>query len=254
MAKRKKGIGKIVSVTFISLIIISVGFYYARDLHFKINSKAKYKEFGIYLPAKYIIHGIDVSRYQNNISWDMVKNMEDKGVKLHFAFMKATEGVSLSDPKFYNNWRNAKKHGVIRGAYHYFKPSFSGKEQAKIFFKKVNLEEGDLPPVLDVEEIGNVSIKVLIERIQEWLDIVELKYGVKPIIYTNPHLYNKYFKNVFDEYLLWVAHYKTNEPGVKREWSFWQHSEVGRVNGINANVDFNVFSGDSLEFEKLLIR
>lgn len=254
MAKRKKGIGKIISITLLSLIIISFGFYYARDFHFKLNSKAKYKEFGIYLPAKYSIHGIDVSRYQNNISWDLVKDMEDKGVKLHFAFMKATEGINLYDPKFYNNWKNAKKNGVIRGAYHYFKPSYSGKDQAKTFFKKVDLEPGDLPPVLDVEETGNVSSKIFIQRIQEWLDDTELKYGIKPIIYTNPSLYNKFFKNIFDDYPLWVAHYKTNEPGVKREWQFWQHSETGRVDGINANVDFNVFYGDSTAFQNLLLR
>ena len=254
MAKRKKGIGKIISITLLSLIIISLGFYYARDFHLKLNSKAKYKEFGIYLPAKYSIHGIDVSRYQNNISWDLVKDMEDKGVKLHFAFMKATEGINLYDPKFYNNWKNAKRNGVIRGAYHYFKPSYSGKEQAKIFFKKVDLEPGDLPPVLDVEETGNVSSKIFIQRIQEWLDDTELKYGIKPIIYTNPSLYNKFFKNIFDDYPLWVAHYKTNEPGVKREWQFWQHSETGRVDGINANVDFNVFYGDSTAFQNLLLR
>ena len=180
--------------------------------------------------------------------------MEDKGVKLHFAFMKATEGINLYDPKFYNNWKNAKRNGVIRGAYHYFKPSYSGKEQAKIFFKKVDLEPGDLPPVLDVEETGNVSSKIFIQRIQEWLDDTELKYGIKPIIYTNPSLYNKFFKNIFDDYPLWVAHYKTNEPGVKREWQFWQHSETGRVDGINANVDFNVFYGDSTAFQNLLLR
>lgn len=253
MAKRKKGIGLIVTVTFISLIIISVGFYYARDLHLRINSRAKYKEFGIFLPPQYSIHGIDVSRYQLNISWDMVKNMEDKDVKLGFAFIKATEGISLSDPKFYANWKNAKKNGIIRGAYHYFKPSVSGKDQANFFFKNVTLQEGDLPPVLDVEEVGNVNTKLFIQRIKEWLDAAELKFGVKPIIYTNPHLYNKYFTGIFDDYPLWVAHYKTDVPGVSREWAFWQHSEIGRVNGINSRVDFNVFSGDSSAFKLLLL-
>ena len=39
------------------------------------------------------------------------------------------------------------------------------------------------------------------------------------------------------------------QPSLPRgwfKWTFWQYSEKGRINGINANVDLNVFNG-SLE-------
>ena len=58
----------------------------------------------------------------------------------------------------------------------------------------------------------------------------------------------------FDGYPLWIAHYLQKErPSIYREWAFWQHSEAGRVNGIVTRVDFDVFSGDSAEFRKLLL-
>ena len=51
-----------------------------------------------------------------------------------------------------------------------------------------------------------------------------------------------------------MAHYlQPHQPRIRREWSFWQHSEQGRVNGILAKVDFNVFNGDSAAFRALLV-
>ena len=77
---------------------------------------------------------------------------------------------------------------------------------------------------------------------------------MKPIIYTNAHFYERNLAGRFDEYPLWVAHYLVKDkPRINRKWHFWQHSETGRVNGINARVDFNVFNGDSTDFRELLL-
>jgi lysozyme len=66
--------------------------------------------------------------------------------------------------------------------------------------------------------------------------------------------YKQYLKDDFDQYTLWVAHYLQKErPRIYRDWTFWQHSEGGRVNGILTRVDFDVFNGDSVEFKKLLL-
>jgi lysozyme len=119
----------------------------------------------------------------------------------------------------------------------------------------VKLEEGDLPPVLDIEELYGVRPADVRKRIQEWLNIVERHYGVKPIIYTSVDFYTQYLGSDFDEYPLWVAHYiQKNRPRIEREWIFWQHSEKGRVNGVVSAVDFNVFNGDSVAFTQLLVR
>ena len=89
---------------------------------------------------------------------------------------------------------------------------------------------------------------------KKWLDTVEAYYGIKPIIYTNADFYRQHLLGHFDNYPLWVAHYlQPNKPRISRDWSFWQHSEKGRVNGISSRVDFNVFNGDSTEFRSLLV-
>lgn len=213
-----------------------------------------YREFGIPIPADYTIHGIDVSHYQQLIAWEAVQEMQVNYIKLGFAFIKATEGVRNVDPFFRRNWRKSRAAGVIRGAYHFFIVSRDAKVQARNFINAVDLESGDLPPVLDVEKTFGLPSAQIRKKVKEWLDVVEQYYGVKPIIYTNADFYKVHLQGYFEDYPLWVAHYlQPHQPRISRSWSFWQHSEQGRVNGIRAKVDFNVFNGDSLAFRSLLV-
>ncbi len=181
--------------------------------------------------------------------------MQDAGINLEFAYIKATEGAVNVDPLFHRNWVKAKEAGMARGAYHFFTANKEGKVQAKNFIQIVQLETGDLPPVLDVEKTYGRSPAVIQKEVAAWLNAVEEAYNVKPIIYTNVHFYNTYLAGKFDEYPLWVAHYFAGEkPRIERDWLMWQHSETGRVNGINATVDFNAFSGSWGDFEQMKIQ
>jgi lysozyme len=256
MGKNKKA--GIIFKIFVGLLILSIlvmlglfgyEWWMARRAHF-----VRYQAFGIEIPTNYAIHGIDVSKYQDIIDWESVKEMNVEGVKLQFAFIKATEGNNDRDRQFRRNWRNARDAEMTRGAYHFFIASKSGKTQAENFIKNVELQPGDLPPVLDVEQSLGVPNRKLRERVKEWLVTVKNYYGVTPILYTNVDFYEQILKNEFDEYPLWVAHYLQKEkPRIYRNWQFWQYSENGRVNGIFHKVDFNAFSGDSTEFRNLLI-
>ncbi len=181
--------------------------------------------------------------------------MRVQNIQHGFSFIKATEGTGNTDPQFKRNWKKAREAGIVRGAYHFFIASRDGRGQAGNFISKVELEEGDLPPVLDIEQLNGTSPAQLRKEAKEWLDIVEKKYGVRPIIYTNVDFYIKNLGSDFDKYPLWVAHYyQPEQPRINRGWIFWQHSDRGRVNGIVSPVDFNVFSGDSADFKRILIR
>lgn len=254
MAKRKKKVSRTVIATVAILMILAVASYYISEYYYRPSFKA-YRAFGISLPSGYPVHGIDVSRYQENISWKDVKEMRVDGVNISFAFIKATEGLSSMDDRFRRNWYHARKTGLIRGAYHFFNPGKSGRAQAVNFIETVQLQKGDLPPVLDIEQVNGASVSDLQQRVSDWLVMVEKTYKVKPIIYTNADFYKTFLAGKFDDYPLWVAHYLVKDkPRISREWSFWQHNEKGRVNGIGSFVDFNVFNGDSAAFQQLLIR
>ena len=231
--------------------VFYLGYLYWQSQQIKF---VRYPEFGIPIPTEYEIHGIDVSRYQQTISWDMVKAMKVQDIQLQFSFIKATEGISNVDPYFKRNWKKSKEAGMVRGAYHFFIATKDGKSQAINFIDHVNLNSGDLPPVLDVEQAYNAKPDQVRKEIKAWLDVIENYYSVKPVIYTYLDFYNNYMKGYFDSYPLWVAHYsQPHQPKINRNWTFWQHNEGGRVDGIFSKVDFDVFNGDSLLFQSILV-
>lgn len=253
--KQKKQLRRIVfGILAVSVVIAGAWMFYQWLTYSKARF-ARYPEFGIDMPLNYEMHGIDVSKYQQTISWDEVKAMSVNEIKLGFAFIKATEGIGNTDPNFNRNWKRSKSSGITRGAYHFFIASKDGRMQAEHFIRKVKLEKGDLPPVLDVEQLNGVKSPTLRKEAKKWLDIVEEYYKVKPIIYSNADFYKQHLGKDFDDYPLWVAHYyQPTQPRINRKWHFWQHSDEGRVNGILSPVDFNVFNGDSAEFRELLIQ
>jgi lysozyme len=260
MARRKQSKKKSHNKAFIIVVAIVAALaayiWIAHSVHRKKEFArfALYPDFGIELPLGYKIHGIDVSSYQGNIYWPAVAQMQDQDVNIKFAFIKATEGLNDVDKQYKNNWKQAKEANITRGAYHYFLATKSGRLQALNFISTVDLEPGDLPPVLDVEEIYGVRPDSLRSRVSSWLRTVEAAYNVKPIIYTSASFYMNFLGHDFDGFPLWVAHYFVKQqPGVDEPWSFWQHNATGRVNGIRARVDFNVFSGDTTLFNGLLM-
>lgn len=243
----------IIPVVVVALVALGILWY--RSSKIDAAKFARYPAFGIDIPENYEIHGIDVSKYQSYIDWPSVKEMKVNDVQIAFAFIKATEGLANVDKQFKRNWKKTLQAGVIRGAYHFFLPTKSGKIQAKNFISTVDLKPGDLPPVLDIEQLYGVKPEKMRKEVQDWLDVVEGFYKVKPIIYTYVNFYSRFMAGQFDSYPLWAAHYlEKDKPRINRPWLFWQHNERGRVNGITMPVDFNVFSGDRADFENLLVK
>ena len=253
MARKKKRSSQSFFKIFFWLCLIIITLFYTVRF-FTAPPNIFYPGFQIDIPPGYKIHGIDVSKYQSIINWKEVKNMEEKGVKIGFVFIKATEGTSIVDAQFRRNWIEAEAQNIPKGAYHFFVSNRSAKKQADNFMQIVNLKKGDMPPVLDVEKSHGVSIADMQKGVKMWLDAVENHYGVKPVIYTNIDFYERYFASGFEEYPLWIAHYlQPDKPRIEKNWLFWQHSEKGRVDGITTPVDFNVFYGDSSDFNNFLI-
>jgi lysozyme len=201
------------------------------------------------------VPGIDVSGWEPNIDWRAVRN---SGIK--FAFLKATEGIYFIDKTFAQNWVNTKRVGILRGAYHYLRGEFDANQQADLFLKTVQLEAGDFPPVLDIENINNenISNQEMIAKAEIWLKRVEQATGRKPIIYSGPFfLRDRMSRPVFGtpawskNYPLWIANYPYTmsesslpiQPANWQDWKFWQYTDKGVVPGIDGGVDMNYFRG-----------
>lgn len=201
------------------------------------------------------VRGIDISHYQEDINWDKLRNASIQGSPVSFVFIKATEGTSILDENFNQNFFNAKKNDIVRGAYHFFSTTSPAKDQAKYFCKMVQLDEKDLPPVLDVETIGDYTPAKLQSEVKKWMGQVEKHYGVKPILYTSYKFKTSYLNTPdFDQYPYWIAHYYVDSLEYKGEWKFWQHTDAGRVDGVKGYVDINVFNGDIQDLMDMTIK
>jgi lysozyme len=185
--------------------------------------------------------GVDVSHHQKKIEWDTVAARRE----VHFAFVKATEGGDFTDSLFCHNWESLARTGMKRGAYHFFRAYGCGYDQAVHFLRTVEMQPGDLAPVLDIETTDGMSKEILLEEASNWLRTVEEHLGVKPIIYTNLHFYEDYLAGAFDKYPLWIARYSDERPALSngKRWDIWQYSNCGCISGIEKEVDLNVFAG-----------
>ncbi|MDP3929913.1 MAG: GH25 family lysozyme, partial [Bacteroidota bacterium] len=174
MIKKKVLIGgiSIAVVAILAIVFISYPPFNALSSA-KKNSKANFPGFGIWLPPDYEVHGIDVSRHQGKINWDAVSDHTSNNIGISFTFIKASEGRSLRDNYFQENWKNAKEINMLRGAYHFFRPHLTADEQFNLFKGIVKLEKEDLPPVLDVEIRGSVSPAKFKSLVKRWLVLAE---------------------------------------------------------------------------------
>lgn len=206
-------------------------------------------------PEGYEIHGIDISHYQGKIDWDELRNGMIDGYPLRFIIIKSTEGSTRLDDNFYDNFYQAREYGFIRGAYHFWSNKSKPREQAYYFLNKVHLEDGDLPPVLDIEhKPASRSVEDFQMDVLTWLHIVEDRYHVKPIIYTYYKFKQAYLSApVFDDYPYWIAHYYVDKVEYKGQWKFWQHTDTGVLPGIKGHVDLNIYNGSYYDLMRLTI-
>ncbi len=204
--------------------------------------------------SEYPVQGPDVSRHQGSIGWDTLRRSG-----YTFAFIKATEGGDWVDPRFHENWRNAQKAGLAVGAYHFFTFRKSGAEQARNFINTVPADGKSLPPVIDLEYMGNsrdpLSKSRFRAELSEFISIIEKKYHRKPILYSTYEFYGHYLEGHYDDHPLWIRDIFFR-PRLKhnRKWTFWQYANRGRVDGIKTYVDLNAFNGGMDEFMKLIDR
>lgn len=222
------------------------------------------------------IYGIDISRHQHDIGkkqypihWNRLRithlgTISKKRIRgtvsypVSFCYIKSTEGTTIRNKYFKGDYRAAKKHGIHCGAYHFFSTLSSGKAQAEYFLRNTYFEKGDLPPVLDVEPFPSQikrmgGTQALFKEVRRWIEVVEKRIGVKPILYISQTFVNKYLTEAPDlkqNYHVWIARYGEYKPDV--HLAIWQLSPDGRVQGITGEVDINVFNGYEDSFEMFL--
>lgn len=182
--------------------------------------------------------GIDASHHQGTIDWRAVAR---DGIS--FAFLKATEGATFTDPMFAANAAAAADAGIEVAGYHYFSLCTPGADQAEHFVSVIDgAPQGWLPPAVDVELLGSCSTPpprdALLGEITTFLEIVEMRTGKRPVVYLFPDFEEEYGAAAdLAAYRQWV---RNLDGRPERDWWVWQQTDSGTVDGIAGPVDVNV--------------
>lgn len=192
--------------------------------------------------------GIDVSKFQGEIDWGRVA---DAGVE--YAFIRVgnrgtSTGKVVEDDYFTANIEGAINAGIEVGVYFYSAAINEDEalEEAQFVLDAIEPYEVTYPVVIDIERPDSSDYRTQ-DMTKEQMTQVALTFcntvkgsGYTPMIYGN----NETFALMLDMSLLedidkWVAFY--NVPlYFPYEFSIWQYSAAGKINGVDGEVDLNI--------------
>lgn len=223
------------------------------------------------------IYGIDISRYQHErgrrvypILWNFLRithlgrRISEQRVSgkvdypVSFVYIKSTEGISIQNKYFDSDYLNCHRLNIPVGAYHFFSTKQDASAQATHFLSSTHFQEGDLPPMLDIEP-SDAHIEMmggpeeLFRQVRIWLNAVERATGTRPLLYVNQRFVNTwldYASDLKEKYHFWIARYGEYKPDIHLD--LWQLSADGRVRGIQGTVDLNVFNGYEGQWKEFL--
>jgi lysozyme len=205
--------------------------------------------------------GIDVSHYQGSINWASVHSCGPK-----YAFAKATEGTTYTDPNFSGYMNNGKANGMQMGAYHFAHPASNcANAEADHFWSvaggKITADGKSLYPMVDFESFGgSACYSSYTAWFNAWANRVKSKtsHFLRPVIYASA---GNGMCDLSTACILsaWVAHYNGEnlytgnpwdgccsccnyvDPCTKNGWTYWQVSSTGAICGISGNVDLDAY-------------
>ena len=197
------------------------------------------------------IKGIDVSSYQNKPDWAKVAKAGYK-----FAILRVHQ-KSGTDSYFEYNYKNCRTNGLLVGGYKYSYALTPAQAigEAEAVIEVLNGRGMNFPIFYDLEWNQQRSLgKQAIENIAVAFLTRIKKAGYKVGIYCNLDWYNNVLSDALKQYDCWIARYPANDNGSVQErlrptvGVGWQYSSKGKVDGINGNVDMNVFYKDYRDF------
>ena len=192
-----------------------------------------------------MIPGIDVSHWEGMVDWGKVK-----AAGIQFVYIKATQGARYIDPYLAKNCTGARAADVPFGLYHVFVAN-EGPEQFVNWKARLALCKPDLPSWLDIEPGALTD-----ETAPQALAMLQEAFQPTDCVYCSPSTAQAFLSDPgFQKYRLAIAHY-TEAPSPNTVlwpgWLFWQHSAVGKVDGIETAVDLDWFNGSLEDLQKLI--
>lgn len=208
------------------------------------------------------VWGVDISKWQDapGTLWEPdLQKLVDAGMK--FCFVRASYGKN-KDIDFDYNWHEAKRVGLLRGAYHYIDWYSSELDQARLFVDILRSDPGELPPVADYECKLNAPPREIAQgKLWNFVSYVEKELNITPMIYSGYFLWAELGNPGagWERFPLWLPWYRPMfmglpaKPKIPKPWNkytFWQYDDKGdglKLGMESKQIDLNVFNGSMEE-------
>lgn len=189
--------------------------------------------------------GIDVSAWQNEVNWPLVKAAGMEFAMIRMAWRGSTQGTIKEDKYAVANYRGAKDAGLEVGCY-VFSQAITPEEaveEAEFVLEMVENWELELPIVFDWEQSGdrtaNLDDRTLTDCALAFCERIE-EAGYDAMVYFNKYqAYNDLYLEELEDYGFWLAMYDVPMTFPYRV-DMWQYSQYGSVPGVEGNVDLNI--------------
>lgn len=193
-------------------------------------------------------YGIDISYHQKEIDWDKLKAEGISFVMLRMGYRGYESGDLFIDSKFNEYITQANDAGVDVGIY-FFSQSVNvdeSIEEAKFVIDTLKDYEITYPVAYDWEPVEHsdsrthpVDYPELTESCIAFCDMIK-EAGYTPMVYANrSQALQHYDMSRITGYDLWLAEY-LDEPKYPYEFTMWQYTCDGYVDGIEGRVDLNI--------------
>ena len=187
--------------------------------------------------------GIDVSKWQEEINWQEVKDAGVEFVMIRMGYQTEYDGEYKLDSYFNQNINGAKEVGLPVGVYFYSYAKNVKQAIDQANWVKENLKdyEIDLPVVFDWESWNSfnttgMSFNTINKVANTFLDVI-LENGYKGMLYSSKNYLEKIWYPT--KYDIWLAQYN-NKVTYEGEYSIWQMCDTGKIAGINEPVDIDI--------------
>lgn len=191
--------------------------------------------------------GIDVSKWNGEIDWDMVKNAGVEFAIIRAGYRGSVTGSLVEDPLFAANIRGASASGIPVGVYFFTQAvnEVEAVEEASAVLQLIREYDLEYPVFIDTEGAGgngradglDVDTRTLV---CEAFCRTIANAGYRAGVYGSRNWYNNNLRaDRLESYCIWLAEYRS-APLYQGYYQMWQYTSRGAVEGIVGNVDMNI--------------
>jgi GH25 family lysozyme M1 (1,4-beta-N-acetylmuramidase) len=191
--------------------------------------------------------GIDVSKWNGDIDWDVVKAEGVDFAIIRCGYRGSSSGWLIEDPYFYKNIQGAKKAGIKVGIYFFTQATdlVEAVEEASAAVSLLGDIELDYPVYIDTEGAGgngradNLDVSTRTAIVNAFCQTIK-DSGLEAGVYASRNwYYNNLNTSEIDDYNIWLAEYRQS-PEYTGKYDMWQYTSSGTVSGIEGRVDLDI--------------